>query len=653
MPAGLAAATLAVPLALWYVLRARRPRVEVASTYLWQRTDRSVAAAVPWQRFRPDRTFWLVLAAIVVGAVALARPTVPATASLGDDTILVMDASASMSADEDGPSRLELARREADDLVGQLGPGQRMSVIEAGPRARTLLSGSADPGALRRALAGVRPSHAPADLTDAFTLAAALERPGQATVAYLLTDGAVPDAHAAGLPAGLRVHAVGSDRPNLAVTRLQAVPTGAGGGQAFVQVRNYGLAAVDARVTLGADGSDAVIAEQRLRLPARATEDLVIPVAGTGEGDAVLRATVQPDTATRDALAVDDTAWAVLAGPRAATVLVAGEGNVFVEAALHAVDGVEVRTAPAVPDDLTGIDVVVVDGVPAPPAPARPTVYLAPAAPPEGVVVDGEHDLPALTFQDPAHELLGDVDLSEVAIAAAQTVEAPALRTVAGGPGGPLLLAGRLGATPVVYLAFDLAASNLPLQPAWPVLVANTLTWLTGPPTPAPLLAGSEAAVDVPAGVTGVRVAPPSGAPQDLDPARPRVTVDQVGVWAVTYDGPREVVDALRSAPALAVNLAPEEGDLARERPDPAAATPGGGDAGGQAGEAGVPADASDARRVVGPGLLVVVVALLLVEWAAAHGVHPLGRLRAWLGVRTAGRLRDRSPPRMRTKVHR
>ena len=120
-PWGLLALGLAGPLVLWYLLRSRRPRMTVASTFLWQQTQRSVAAAVPWQRFRPDLTFWLVLLAIVAGALALSQPYLSVPAVLGDHTILVVDASGSMLADEDGPTRLELARSLASGpavLVG-------------------------------------------------------------------------------------------------------------------------------------------------------------------------------------------------------------------------------------------------------------------------------------------------------------------------------------------------------------------------------------------------------------------------------------------------------------------------------------------------------------------------------------------------------
>ena len=599
-PWGLAAAALALPLTLWYVLRARRPVVRVASTFLWRATDRSVAAAVPWERFHPDRTYWLVLAAILVGALALARPTVAAPAALGDHTILLLDSSGSMSADEDGPTRLALARRSAADLIERMGPGQVVSVIDAGPRAR-IVAAAGDRSAASDALSQVSPSGGPADLADAFTLAASLQRPGEDTVTHLYTDGPVDAGVAPLAPPGLVIDGIGTDRPNLAVTRLQALPGGAGGAQAFVQVRNLGQTPAAASLVLSLDGAE--VARRDLQLGPRDTEDLVLDVDVQSDGDGILRATVAGpagDTTT-DALALDDTAVAVLIGPRQVRALVAGPGNVFVESALSAVEGVQVQTAATVPPDLSQVDLLVVDGLVAPLRPTVPTMYIAPRRPPADVVEDGAHELPALTFQDPASELLTDVDLSGVAIASAQAVTAPALTTVASGPDGPLLLAGRLGGTPVVYLPFALGDSNLPLQVAWPVFVANAVTWLAGPPTTTPAVAGTDATVPIPPGVTGAEIEAPGGEVRRVDLARPQVRVDLPGVWEVRYEG---VADPAAEAP-LAVNVDPAESDLARGRPTPIEA---------QGDRTGVPGTPSAGRRSLSAYLLIGPLVFLVAE---------------------------------------
>lgn len=610
VPLGLAAAALALPLALWYLLRSRRPPVQVASTFLWERTDRAVAAAVPWQRFRPDRTFWFVLAALLLGALALARPSVPVTAALGDHTIVLLDVSASMQADEEGPSRLELARREAESLVADIGPGQTVSVIEAGPRGRVALSGSSDPTAIRRALRRISATQGTSDLADALTLAAALERPNQSTVLHLITDGDVPPEVAAIAPPSLQIHAVGTDRPNLAVTRLETVATGGGAAQAFVQVRNMGLVAAQARVRLAVDGVEALTRD--LELGPRETTDLVLPLS-VASGSAVVQARVSPTGPAPsgepavDALSLDDAAYATLSGPREVNALVVGsQPNVFLTSALAAVEGVDVATVTAVPETLDGVDLLILDRVPAPDRPTVvPTIFVRPSRTPPGVEPDGpEMELPSTTFQSSSHPLLTDVDLAGTAIASAQPVSAAVLETVVGAPGGPLVLAGRLDQAPVVYLTFDLLESNLPLQVAWPVLVANAVGWLTSPPAVAPLEVGEEARYAVPPAVQGIQVTPPTGDPILLDVARPRITADQVGLWSAAWTGDPEVVDVLPPPPAVAVNVPPSESDLVRDRPPPGGVTVSGGEPGEGTGQ-----------RVLGRELLAGVLALLALNW--------------------------------------
>lgn len=646
-PVGLAAAALAAPLVLWYVLRSRRPPLTVASTFLWRRTDRSVAAAIPWQRFHPDVTFVLVLAALLAGALALARPYLPVPAELGDHTVVIIDTSASMLADEDGPTRLELARRQVRGLVDRIAPGQQVSLVEAGSRARVLVSASSDAGSLRSALDRLRPSHGEGDLADALTLAAALERPGQATVVHLLTDGALPDAARAVTPPGTRVTAVGRARPNLAVTRLEVTPVGAGSSQAHVQVRNFGTVAAAATLTLTVEPiprpggtpppGDPVVVET-LDLAPRGTADRVLTVQG-GDG-AVLRARVEPagtdatGAPQRDALGVDDQAFAILAARRELSVLVAGPGNAFLEAALGAVPGVTVATAPAVPAELTGTDVLVIDRVDAPAAATVPTLYVAPSRPPAGVEVAGEIERPALTFQATGHELLADVDLSSVGMADALRVRAPALERVAGGPDGPLLLAGRLDGSPAVLIAFDLLHSNLPLQAAWPVLVANTLSWLAGPPDAPAAVAGGTVILPAPPGASAILAVPPAGETVRLDPASPRLRTDQAGVWTLEYQG--EVPAGAAVPAALAVNPPPQEGDLSRPRPDP---PPDDGEV--------VAAGQATGRRPLTTAVVAAVLGLVLGEWAWSHGLRPRRlRLPPWRRGAGSGRAAGPGPSR-------
>src|SRR6187551_3470418 len=81
---------LAMPLIVaFYMLRLRRPRHEVSSTYLWQALVRDVEANAPWQRLRRSLLLLLQLLLAVLLAFLVARPFSEHPAALARDIILV------------------------------------------------------------------------------------------------------------------------------------------------------------------------------------------------------------------------------------------------------------------------------------------------------------------------------------------------------------------------------------------------------------------------------------------------------------------------------------------------------------------------------------------------------------------------------------
>ena len=96
IPAAFGLAALAGPLIVLYMLRSRRPRVEVASTMLWEKAEVPVSSAVPWQRLRWTPLLLLQLAVLAAFVVTLARPFYRESTLLGPHTVFVVDTSGSM-----------------------------------------------------------------------------------------------------------------------------------------------------------------------------------------------------------------------------------------------------------------------------------------------------------------------------------------------------------------------------------------------------------------------------------------------------------------------------------------------------------------------------------------------------------------------------
>ena len=146
---------------------------------------------------------------------------------------------------------------------------------------------------------------------------------------------------------------------------------------------------------------------------------------------------------------------------------------------------------------------------------------------------------PGIGTLDPDEPVLRYVDLSTTHISEAVKLSTPTwARTIVPGPrGAPLLYAGNRDGIGAAVLAFEPRRSDLPLQVAFPILLANLTGELLGSST-APTEAvdpGTPVELHIPVGAMGLTVTRPDGAKTDLVPSS-----TAVGASAVTYadDGP-------------------------------------------------------------------------------------------------------------------
>src|SRR5215469_7901170 len=110
-PLGLAAwsvlAGVPVGIIALYFLKLRRRPVRVPSTLLWRRSLEDLHVNSLFQRLRRNLLLFLQLLAVGLVMLALAGPQMKGTAGAGQRFVLMIDCSASMSATDVSPSRLE------------------------------------------------------------------------------------------------------------------------------------------------------------------------------------------------------------------------------------------------------------------------------------------------------------------------------------------------------------------------------------------------------------------------------------------------------------------------------------------------------------------------------------------------------------------
>lgn len=549
-PAGLWLALLALPVLALHVLRPRRPPVEVSSTYLWREVARPVSVAQPWQRLRPSVALFLQLAAVALLTAAVARPVRVTSAPLAPHTVFVVDASGSMlaldgSPDRDGAqarSRLDSAKDRARHLRGELPSGGVASVVVADAQPRVVLTASQDRRAFEEAVGAVRATPGGADFATAFILAESLETPGTPIGFVLLSDGGLTDDEQRLLPPGTRYERMGSQSTNRAITRLSVEARGSG-LHARVSVRNTGGPAAAQDLRLDVDGR--TVARPRINLaPGQAVEVEVDLPAGER---------VEAFLEGEDLLAADNHAVAVAERRRDLKILWTGPNDLFLDRLFGILPGITVERSPEARPG-PGYDLVVYDRVAVPDDPAAPFLAIAPPGGVPGARLAGTAENPAVTLVRTDDPLLAGLDLSAVAIATAQRVQAPADQVLVGAEGAPLLLRGTRGGRPFAYLTFALADSNLPLQVSFPLLADRLVTELAGAAVLRPDVRVGDL-LPLGAGGTATTIDVPGGRTLSLDPAAPPPLADRAGFWTVRPQG--------RPALTLAVNPEPAESALA------------------------------------------------------------------------------------------
>ncbi len=581
-PSGLWLLSLLVPLVLLYVLKIRRQRVAVSSTWLWAAAARDLAAKSPFKRLLWPLPLWLEVLALGLLALAVARPASRAGRIAGDRVAIVVDTSASMSALEaDGRSRLAHARDAASAVLRALAPGAQAVIIEAGREAHVVSAMDSDRRRLEASLAKLEGSDAEGRMTQAIAAASAqLRASGQPQGARLVvvSDGAIADRDAfASSQRPIELVRVGNPVDNAAIVRLDIARNEDPSShheqvQAFAMVQNYGQKARSLYVTLSERNIAQPLASRRIDLAAGERVPVVLAFEpATGDAGSGLIVELSP----HDALASDDRAYGrVPSGAKLPVVMAPANGNAWVARALGSDPNVDLLGASLGGLASAGLGagtLLVIDGACPADAPGGDLLILNPPAGICGTTVVGATlDDPTVTSWAEVDPRLRFLSLDGVELLKARRLEteSPQAALVQSRQGTLIADASSPGRTTTV-IGFDVGDSNWPLKASFVLFMRNVVELarshrLRG--AEAPGRCGEPYSLRVPVDVTEVELEAPDGGRQKL-PARAGLCVvpslPRAGFYFASYAGKR------KGSALFSANLTSErESDLrARELP--------------------------------------------------------------------------------------
>ncbi len=535
VPAALAFGLVIPIILLLYFMRPKRQQRTIASTLLWQQVLQDMQASRPWQRLRLTPLLILQILAAIIIVLVLARPAIFANSSISGDTIIILQASASMQATDVAPSRFESARSDIADIIDNLGPNDHLSLITMARTPQVLIADSNEQSQLKAALQRARVTNQDADLQQALSLANSLIN-GRANMQVLV----VGDGHVSGtdkatlVPFSVRYLRIGTDAPNAALLTLSS-RTLSGKLVAFAQVANYSSQQRAIPVELYADGK--LVSVQTVTLGPQGTG--AIQWNTLPQNTRFLHAQI----IEQDAMTLDHQAWAIVGGSQQGRVLLVTKGNMFLRAAFALQPDVSLsETTPQQYVNTGNYDLTIFDDYMPPTLPSGSLFFVNP---PSGSYLFGTSGPPTRVSRiepgDDTLNLLDSVDLSSIhTLQTSHPLKTASWeQSIITAPETPLLIAGESNNRRVAVLGFDLHDSDLGLQPSFPILVHNLVNWFLPQPVPGngQVAAGSAVTVQTWPGADRVTITSPDSQVSTVGPPFPVLPYDrtnQLGIYQVT-----------------------------------------------------------------------------------------------------------------------
>jgi Ca-activated chloride channel homolog len=462
----------------------KRKRHVVSSLLIWDRvlSERRFRYLL----YRIFSSLILLLQILVVGFIVISAADPGIMRKQATKTgriILIIDTSASMQAGIGMDNRFDLARDAAFDLIDEAAGGEGIMIISAGGEPMIHAQFTRNSRLLDAAVSKLYPADVSTRMDEALRLAFSFYRPKDEIV--IVSDGAfsleertfVGDFNVRVLEVeGLHL-ADSSSNMGITAFEFRKPPAALEAYEIFITIVNYSGSQNTALIRLYINEN--LFTEQEVVLAGGMTKNIVIPYSGLLAGTAEVR--LLPLREDGDILAADNTAYAVLRDREEISVRLVTGGNFFLESFFDVYPGVSVNRE-AWAGDVLQEDLLVLDGADAPDLPDG-SFFLIDTIP-RGfpAVITSYERSQEISYIHASHPVTDGVHLDYISISEVPVIAAGSpdwkFTPLIGAGKAVLLYAFEGVARKGLYIPFNIAGSDFPLQPAFPVLMANGMNWL-------------------------------------------------------------------------------------------------------------------------------------------------------------------------------
>ena len=542
---GLAALAIGAVVLLYLLRRTPRPQI-VSNVEFWLKAMEN--SRPKWLASIRIPLLALLLSILVAAAIVFLAGDPRFGAGVRGTTVIVLDAGRTMAVrEESGGRRLDHATAEVRRWAERTTITGELAIVRAGMRASVFLPVTDAASDLEAPLASITTDDGPSDLDAAIALADEIvvarsgDSPTPLGQIVVLTDHPVHHATRATqvvLPIGTSADTIG-----IASFSARRVPTAVGEYTVRIAVHDYASREGHAHVVVR-DG-DVPLLDETIQLGAH--EERVLTAEGFSSARAELTATLTSIgiAGSSDALDVDDHAFAVVDALEATRVLLASDGDPYLEAALTAHPGLEVDVmgtaalATQTTTSLSRYHAVVLDHAALPAGVEHAAVVVFDPLDRGPVALGTALRRPRISGVLGSHPVIGGLRFDTVHLDAARAItEASGDDVLLRSGDRAVAVARELPRARLVVFGFSTEATDLVRGESFPLLVHHALAWVSdrAEASPLPRRLGGELVAEA-----GQEIRGPEGdvldAPAGILPTVARAGLYHVGERAIAFGG--------------------------------------------------------------------------------------------------------------------
>ncbi|MBU3208069.1 VWA domain-containing protein [Clostridium algidicarnis] len=181
-----------IPLLIFlYLLKQKSQDHIIPSTFLWKEVYKNIEVSTPFERLKYNIMLLLQLLTILFLIFALTDPFLSMIGSDYKNIIIVMDSTGSMTANYDDVTRIEEAKRRAEEYIDSINTDAEVTIINAAEKPSIELSSSKDKSLAKDKVKSIKIKSVSGNIGDSLSIIRALAKENESYEAIFFTDKAL------------------------------------------------------------------------------------------------------------------------------------------------------------------------------------------------------------------------------------------------------------------------------------------------------------------------------------------------------------------------------------------------------------------------------------------------------------------------------